>query len=248
MLLPSFIPMAEETALVGPMGEWGAEEACRQMSAWPPAHPPPTGIACEPLGARAGAARPCRHRSSDDPRALAAGERLAARDHRERRDDDAQPRDQAAVGAEEMGVRLAIDDFGTGFSSLDWLRRLPRGVAQDRPVLRRDLEATAGRSRAPDAIIAMAHSLGLPSSPRASRRPPAPRSSSGSAATWPRDTSTDQPPTSSRYWPACSAAAAPPGPPPPSRPKRRPPRRPRAPGGCVWGTRARACPEPARTC
>jgi EAL domain-containing protein (putative c-di-GMP-specific phosphodiesterase class I) len=147
-----FIPLAEESGLIVPLGAWVLREACREAAAWPGAPYISVNVASAQL------------EQPGFPGEVAAAlaetglpaERLVI-----------ELTERSLVGAAEgerlqavrrLGVRLAIDDFGTGYSSLDYLRRFPmdvlkidrsftRGAAADDPLLR--------------AIVAMGHSLGL---------------------------------------------------------------------------------------
>jgi EAL domain-containing protein (putative c-di-GMP-specific phosphodiesterase class I) len=147
-----FIPLAEESGLIVPLGAWVLRQACRQAATWPGAPYLSVNVAGDQL----------EQPGFDDDVAAAladAGlpaERLVL-----------EVTERSLVGAAEgerlqalrrLGVRLAIDDFGTGYSSLDYLRRFPmdvlkidrsftRGAAAGDPLLR--------------AIVAMGHSLGL---------------------------------------------------------------------------------------
>src|SRR5262249_20745041 len=121
----SFIPVAEETGLIAPIGEWVLREACRQMRAWLDSGMPPIRVAVN-LSAK-------QFRDTDLPGVV--GSAL--------HDADLQPGyleielTESAVMQEPeksaemlktlsaMGVHISIDDFGTGYSSLSHLRRFP---------------------------------------------------------------------------------------------------------------------------
>jgi diguanylate cyclase (GGDEF)-like protein len=147
-----FIPLAEESGLIVPLGAWVLRQACHQAAGWPGAPYISVNVASGQLE-QAGF-------EDEVASALAESglpaERLVI-----------ELTERSLVGAAEgerlqalrrLGVRLAIDDFGTGYSSLDYLRRFPmdvlkidrsftRGAAAGDPLLR--------------AIVAMGRSLGL---------------------------------------------------------------------------------------
>ena len=147
-----FIPLAEETGLIVPLGAWVLRAACREAAGWPG----------EPYISVNVASGQLEQAGFDDEvaAALAASglpvERLVL-----------EVTERSLVGAAEgerlqalrrLGVRLAIDDFGTGYSSLDYLRRFPMDVLKiDRSFTR---SAAAGDPLL-RAIVAMGHSLGL---------------------------------------------------------------------------------------
>jgi len=135
-----FIPMAEETGLIVPLGARVLREACRQLAAWDRG---------PSLGRQPGMSVNCSKRQLLDP-----GFTALVRDVLERTGLPAarltleitetavmeNPDDIARVMAEvrAMGVRLAMDDFGTGHSSLSCLHRFPiNSVKMDRSFVRR---------------------------------------------------------------------------------------------------------------
>ncbi len=121
-----FIPLAESTGLIRPLGTWVLREACRQVMEWSPGDKPATehrrqrlGPAVRPAGLpRTGRRRTGRHRPAGAP--------AVPGDDRERADGRT-PRTYLIIlnGLKAMGIRLAIDDFGTGYSSLSYLHRFP---------------------------------------------------------------------------------------------------------------------------
>jgi diguanylate cyclase (GGDEF)-like protein len=147
-----FIPLAEESGLIVPLGAWVLREACREAAAWPGAPYISVNVASAQLEQPG---------FEDDVAAALADSGLPA----ERLVIEVTER--SLVGAAEgerlqalrrLGVRLAIDDFGTGYSSLDYLRRFPMDVLKiDRSFTR---SAVAGDPLL-RAIVAMGQSLGL---------------------------------------------------------------------------------------
>ncbi len=128
LLVPKeFIPLAEQTGLIGELDLWALNEACRSASAWHRASPdlPPLGIAVN-LSARELGDRNLPSRllailraTELDPSSLVLEVTETA----------VMSEPDAALGIlhalKGLGVRVAIDDFGTGYSSLIYLKRFP---------------------------------------------------------------------------------------------------------------------------
>jgi EAL domain-containing protein (putative c-di-GMP-specific phosphodiesterase class I) len=120
----TFIPIAEETGLIVPIGEWVLHAACAQMSAWNECEQP-IGIAVN-LSPRqfrqrdlTGAVVAALKRSGLSPCHLeleiTEGTAMANAEHAAR----------VLGDLHGLGVRLSVDDFGTGYSSLSYLKRFP---------------------------------------------------------------------------------------------------------------------------
>jgi EAL domain-containing protein (putative c-di-GMP-specific phosphodiesterase class I) len=122
-----FIPLAEETGLIVPIGEWVLDEACRQARDW--------RAAGRDLGisVNVSARQLARHDFVDVVRNVLAHRGLPAPSLCLEITETAiveQPEHAARVlkALKKLGVRIAIDDFGRGFSSLSHFRSLPIDV------------------------------------------------------------------------------------------------------------------------
>ncbi len=156
-----FIPIAEETGLIEPLGLWVLEQACRQLAQWRREGAAPARIAVN-LSA---------HQLRNPALALDIArilkeQGLAGAELELEITESVAMRDPA--GAVErlqelraLGLTLAIDDFGTGYSSLVYLKRLPIQVLKlDREFVR-DIENDDNDAAISAATLALAHSLGL---------------------------------------------------------------------------------------
>jgi diguanylate cyclase (GGDEF)-like protein len=156
-----FIPLAEETGLILPIGEWVLATACRQSREWLDA-----GHPALPISVNMSAAN---FRAGNLPelveRALAANSLVP--DHLELEVTESllmHHVDEAIHLLRRLkaaGVRLSIDDFGTGYSSLSYLKRFPLDVLKIDRSFVIDVATNAGDRAITSAIIALAHSLGL---------------------------------------------------------------------------------------
>jgi diguanylate cyclase (GGDEF)-like protein/PAS domain S-box-containing protein len=128
LLKPSaFVPLAEETDLITPIGRWVLEEACQQAKRWEEERPLASPMTMEINLSSKQLRRQGLVRTVEEALARADLEaHTLALDMTEtvliRTSED---NTQALDALKEMGVRLGLDDFGTGYSSLSYLKRLP---------------------------------------------------------------------------------------------------------------------------
>ena len=127
LIMPStFIPLAEESGLIHPIGRWLLGEACRQARSWVDDLSNPDFTMSVNLSVRelaqpgfAGNVR----QSLDDAGLAPAALQLEITESTLM--EEAGPAVAAIAELKSLGVRLALDDFGTGYSSLSYLRRFP---------------------------------------------------------------------------------------------------------------------------
>ncbi|TSA17050.1 MAG: EAL domain-containing protein [Betaproteobacteria bacterium] len=156
-----FIPLAEETGLIVPIGEWVLRTACAQNKAWREQGLPPLRVAVN-LSARQFAHENLLH---DVARVLRTTGMDASALELEITESMVMHDPERAVELlgklKAMGIHLSIDDFGTGYSSLSYLKRFPLDSLKiDRSFIR-DIPGDADDAAITRAIIAMAQSLRL---------------------------------------------------------------------------------------
>jgi len=155
-----FIPIAEETGMIEPLGLWVIQEAARQSKAWRDEYgeSPRIAVNVSPLQLRsknfAAEALSVLRACSVDPRTIEfeITERAVLEF-----DEVSKPMRELA----KAGITFAVDDFGTGYSSLQHLHRLPISILKiDRSFVQR-MDAPRGTEAIVEAIVSMAHSLGM---------------------------------------------------------------------------------------
>lgn len=157
----NFIPIAEESGLILPIGNMLFEETCRQIANW-------QEIYCEPFHVAINlSAKQFRHsnliRFFEEvlEQTGVAPERLEIEITESTIVTDTETAIETMQRLRDIGLNLAIDDFGTGYSSLNYLKRFPLTTLKiDRSFIQ-DVTVNANDAAIVSAIIAMAHSLEL---------------------------------------------------------------------------------------
>ena len=156
-----FVPLAEETGCMIPIGEWVLRAACHQLREWQRSgyhdlrlavnlsaqqlHQPEFLTTMREILAETG---------------IGTGQlELEITETTLMEDDDTTMRN--LEGLHDMGIELALDDFGTGYSSLSYLRRLALDIVKIDRSFVSGLPESGDDQALTEAIVAMAHSLGL---------------------------------------------------------------------------------------
>jgi diguanylate cyclase (GGDEF)-like protein/PAS domain S-box-containing protein len=154
-----FIPLAEETGLIVPIGEWVLREACRQQKAWLDAG--------KHVGKIAVNLSPRQFRQKNFPGKVEA---ILAEAHLDAKYLELEITESCAMEhagetinqlnqLNQMGLYLAIDDFGTGYSSLAYLQRFPvHKLKIDRSFIH-DIHEDANDAAIAKSIIGLAHNM-----------------------------------------------------------------------------------------
>jgi diguanylate cyclase (GGDEF)-like protein len=158
-----FIPLAEETGLIGPLGTWVLEESCRQAAEWrATARPRSLSMAVNVSS-----------RQLQDPEFVTTVARTLATTGLPASElvleltesallDEGEVTTTAIASLKSHGVRISLDDFGTGYSSLSHLRRFPIDVLKiDRSFVNGIDRGEEGERTLVRSIIRLAHSLKL---------------------------------------------------------------------------------------
>ncbi|NUZ07239.1 EAL domain-containing protein [Piscinibacter koreensis] len=156
-----FIPIAEESRLIVPIGAWVVREACRQHAAWKAA-----GYGAIPISINVSALQ------LRDPALVGTLDAALAEFGVEPAALELELTESTLMEAVEetlaqlhalkrLGVKLSVDDFGTGYSSLNYLNRFPIDRLKiDRSFVRRVLDDPADLAIT-RAIVGLGHTLGL---------------------------------------------------------------------------------------
>lgn len=154
-----FIPIAEETGLIIPVGEWVLDQACRQNQAWRDAGLPPIRISVNVSGRQlrlkgfADVVKRVVRKSGLDPSALVLEiTESTIMDNLERAL-------SALRDLHASGIGISIDDFGVGYSSLGALKRFPVGTLKIDRSFVSEITTDNDDFQIVSAVTAMAHNL-----------------------------------------------------------------------------------------
>ena len=156
-----FIPLAEETGLIIPLGQWIIRQVCRDLRDWDSHGLPPLRVSIN-LSAR-------QFRQDDLVDTISAaqqefgiaGERLGFELTESMMMHDLENTLATLRDLQGLGALLSLDDFGTGYSSLSYLKRFPIDVLKiDRSFIR-DIHENTDDAAIAHAVIAMGHRLGM---------------------------------------------------------------------------------------
>jgi EAL domain-containing protein (putative c-di-GMP-specific phosphodiesterase class I) len=157
-----FIPLAEETGLILPLGRWVLETACAQLAAWA------TQASMAHLTIAVNVS-PQQFREHDFvAQVLAVLEQTGANPNRLKLEltenllvDNVQDIIEKMYALKAEGVGFSLDDFGTGYSSLSYLKRMPLELLKIDQSFVRDVLVDPNDAAIARTIVALAQSLGL---------------------------------------------------------------------------------------
>ncbi|MBL8514915.1 MAG: EAL domain-containing protein [Betaproteobacteria bacterium] len=156
-----FIPIAEDSGLIMPIGDWVIEEACRQLTRWHEAGMPFASVSVN-ISARQffDTRLPDRVRRALDAAGL-DGSQLELEITESVLMANTGETQSVFAGLKALGVKLSIDDFGTGFSSLAYLKRFHVDNLKIDHSFVRDIGTDADDAAIVQAIVGLARSLQL---------------------------------------------------------------------------------------
>jgi len=156
-----FIPLAEETGLIIPIGKWVLAEACRQNKAWQD-----QGLIAVPIAVNVSAVQFRQHNMMELVKSALLGAGLKSR-YLELELTESLLMDCSEYNVtllqdfQQLGVKLSIDDFGTGYSSFSYLSRFPINKLKIDQSFCNDLPADKRNASIVSAIISLGHDLGM---------------------------------------------------------------------------------------
>ena len=157
----TFIPIAEETGLIVPIGEWVLQQACIQINRWTAA-----GLIDQKIAVNVSALQLFRGELARRLREILEEANVPAnRIEIELTESMLMANPEQSIATlnqiKALGVHIAIDDFGTGYSSLAYLKRLPIDTLKIDKTFVADLSSDPDDEAITTTVIMMAHSLGL---------------------------------------------------------------------------------------
>lgn len=156
-----FIPLAEDTGIIVPVGTWVIEAVCSNLRDWLNA-----GVDIPPVAVNCSAIQIHREDFTAIIRRCLAEYEISADLFQIEITESSLIEDMETVIARlhelsDLGIKIFLDDFGTGFSSLQYLKRLPIDYLKVDQSFIRDMLEDKGNRTITSAIVAMARELGL---------------------------------------------------------------------------------------
>jgi PAS domain S-box-containing protein len=158
-----FIPIAEDTGLIVPLGNWVLQEACRQMADWKLKH---SAAACLSVAINVSGKQLANDFFVEHVRRVLVQTGLDAKAIRLEItesilvDDRNNPLEKLS-DLKASGVLLAMDDFGTGYSSLSCLHRFPIDILKVDRSFVQNIERERHAAAVVEAVITLAHKMGM---------------------------------------------------------------------------------------
>jgi len=157
-----FIPVAEASGLILPLGQWVLETACRQLVSWS------RGAETARLTVSVNVSARQFHHPAFVDRVLSVIEETGANPERLKLElteslllSDVDDVIDKMTALKDRGVGFSLDDFGTGYSSLAYLKRLPLDQLKIDQSFVSDIVTNGNDAAITSAIVALAHNLGL---------------------------------------------------------------------------------------
>mgnify|MGYP000167714936 CR=1 FL=1 len=160
-----FIPVAEEVGLIGAIGGWVLEEACRQLRAWQQDHAMPSHLPLS-MSVNVSATQLAGGALVDVVTRVLAESGIAHGSLKLELTESAVMADAEHALAvfkelKALGVRLSLDDFGTGYSSLSHLRRLPIDTLKIDRSFVSAMDSHGDKRQIAEVVVMLARTLGL---------------------------------------------------------------------------------------
>jgi diguanylate cyclase (GGDEF)-like protein len=152
-----FIPVAEDTGVINPLGEWVLRTACAEAARWPgdftvtvnvsPVQFKTENLVQTVIGALAASGLPAKRLELEITESVLLG--------------DDEKTLQMLHQLKKLGVRIAMDDFGTGYSSLNYLRRFPFDKVKIDRTFIKDIAEKDGSWSIVQAVVSIAKSRNI---------------------------------------------------------------------------------------
>ncbi len=156
-----FIPLAEDTNLITPIGDWVLTQACLQMKHWQQAGIAPKYVAVNVSGRQFLASDFVAKVAKTIKETGVTPESIEIELTESILIEDVELALETLNKLKMMGIKMSVDDFGTGYSSLSYLKQFPIDTVKIDQSFVRDLVTSEDDKAIVNAIIQMGHALGL---------------------------------------------------------------------------------------